>query len=203
MDPKILLAQCQMILNQALMMGQVPIMFVMNDTTRRAIGDHIRSQVKESRMEILKRRLFKKPIPKLNSIFGLPVMESAHLPDFMISLQWAPAQNIEHGKPIATVGTGVNQSSAPENPFVQKDLAEKSSDEDKPVSLKDIAQVASNTPTVTDVLIRGLENAEAIGQVVVIRKYHNGDVDMSMSCNPDEAVGIVQKAQIWLAHNGH
>lgn len=205
MDPKILIAQCQLILNQALAMGQVPIMFVMNDTTCRAIGDYIRLQAKESRIVLLKRKLLKKPIPKMTNLFGLPIMENSHLPDFVISLQWAPTRDIKHGEPMATVGTNVaeaNQPGVQANPFIKQEPIASSPAEDKAITLEDIAQGNGNRVTVTDVLIRGLENAEAIAHVVVIRKYHNGDVDLAMSCNPDEAVGVVQKAQMWLAQNG-
>lgn len=208
MEPKILIQQCQIILNQAIRMGQTPVAFQMNSATRKFIGDAIRAYSKPSRFTKLKRRLLRKKDPVLTSLFKLPVMENEYLPDFQIALSWAPTAAISHGVPMPTASTPVDTpppavGGVPRNPFISDEKVKADKLSEAP-TLQDISSTDQRTgPTPTDVLIRGLERVEAISQVIVIRKYPNGDVDMSMSCNPDEAVGIVQKAQMWLAHNGH
>jgi hypothetical protein len=204
-QPTLAQVATQMI-QQVVARGQQPIMFVMNANTALAISNLMIDEHKK-RMSLVGRfwfwlRKMGTP-PRLESLHGLPVMISPHMQDGGIWLQSAGPVS---GVPVVSQpapGGQVNQQSPPPE-FVQRQaIAQADGAAEEAPSLAELSKATSAGPSVSDILIKALENVEDLKQVVVIRVHHNDDVDLSLNCNQFEASGVLQKAHQWLMMWGY
>lgn len=181
------------LIDQARMQGVQPIAFAMSRETMVKVQEEfaVSELLSLSLLQRWVRRfLLQQPSVALTSLHGLPVMENPHLPAGAIMLQVSGVPNLANA-PTAPKPESVN-------PFQEQVTESKPAEEG--VSIDSLARASQLTPS--DVMMKGFENIERVEHVLVIRKYPNGDVDLCASCNPMEAVGIVQKAQMWLHMNG-
>jgi hypothetical protein len=199
MDPN-LLVTCRQMLQHAHQVGQLPLAYIMNPYTNRYMTG-LAAAESRPKQSIFQRALFKarKKHLILQVFCGVPILQNQYLPDGYVTLQFAPTL-----QPRPVPVPAQQAAPVPGNPFVKREplpIQEAPINETGP-TLEDIASGSDGMPTVSDVLIRGLEGADSLKQVVVIRVYKNDDVDMSMNCNHFEAAGVIQKAQYWLATRG-
>lgn len=186
-----LLLSAQAMVQQALNTNQIPIVFLMNAITRDVIGDTIKANFKPTWWSEFKRKLLRRPHGALTVLHGVPLVVNQYMPPGMMSLQLAPTM---------MPGPQPQAQEQRENPFVKREPVKAAADD--AVTLDDLSKGNGATPSVTDVFIKGMEQVDDLKHVVVIRVHHNEDVDLSMSCDQYQAVGIVQKAQYWLATRG-
>ena len=159
----------------------------------------------------------------------MPILQNQFMPDGFVSLQFIPrGPQMQQGAamPAGAPSVQAQANSAPgEWPFAKKEelrIQEAPAEELEPAvppeiagaaprpgicgltegsarQLYDLSRCTGDSPSVTDVLIKALDDVDRIKQVVVIRVHNNQDVDLSLNCNQFEATGILEKARIWLA----
>lgn len=205
MDQNIL-SQCQAMLHQSLSMGGVPVVYVMGPATHQQITELAAANTRD-RQSILQKLLFRarKKRLTLQVLYGVPVVENQFMPDGMVSLQLAPTP--EQVRQATQIGQG-----APMSEFVDR---EPLSIKEAPAggsegpaltapapTLNDLAQNSASGPTPTDILIKAMDRVDALRNVIVIRVFRNGDIDLCTDCNQFEAPGVLQKAQAWLFMRG-
>jgi hypothetical protein len=183
------------ILAKVLSSGQQPIAFLMSQATALSISEQF-LVIYKRRLSLAGRFWFwltKRNVPpRLDTLCGLPVMISPVMMDGGIILQSVP-----QGVPQAN-----SPRPGPPAEFVKKEPVEPPTEPETP-SLGDLAQGSNGVPSVSDILIKALENVEDLKQVVVIRVHQNNDVDLSLNCNQFEASGVLQRAMQWLMMRGY
>lgn len=215
-----LLQQSYMLLQMARMHRTTVLKFIMNARTMSEVAVSV---AKEDRASVVAKvtqwivaRLtgldFSAP-PKSLAIAGVPVEESDKPGDGVIMLEVSvdaqpdqrfffgnsvpydimrglgiPAETPQTSGAAASSGTG----------FQIHEQAQAASE--SVVSTESLLVKTARTITPTDVLIKAMEDIDKIRDVVVIRVHHSMDVDVCMSCEPFATQGILQAAQIRLAH---
>lgn len=190
--------------------GQTPLMFLMNKATADSIARDLSAEYRQC-LSLFGRAWFwitkRKVTPTLSSLCGLPVQEVPHLPDGAMFLQCAAYGKASQAVPgpanmVAPGQTGTTD--APMEEFVargQADAQEAQDGEMRP-TLNDLSSGMGDRASVSDVLIKAMEDCDNLSGVVVVRVHKGGDVDLCLNCNFFEAQGVLQKAQYWLATRG-
>ena len=181
-NPQFLIATRAMI-DQLLARGQRPLVFLMNPTTARVIAAdmaefHFSQKSAFARFWHLVRH--GKTVPKLETLYGVPVQQSDYLPDGTMHLQCVaniPPQAIEEAMKAQAAQ---NQQRGQE--FWEKQRAEPTAAQgDVAPTLNDLASGSGDRPSCSDVLMKAMERADELSGVVVIRVYPNNRLDMSLN----------------------
>lgn len=213
MDPNIL-TFCRGMLNQALTMGGVPLVYVMNRNTRKHITE-LSADFAAPHMSAAQRLLLKlrKKQLSLQVLFGVPIIENNYLIDGFVSLQVVPGtmrptpqmQQAAREQGIAVHDTEA-PANAPANPdpaqswFTEKRKAHLQGEETAP-SLQDLS-AGEGGITCSDILMKAFEGVEKVKHVAVLRIYHNGDIDASSNMDNTTLTGAIQKFQVWVHQQG-
>jgi hypothetical protein len=204
MEQTTTLGKCQSMLNQALANGATPLVFLMNQATHQELTDtcHAQAYLKQSRLKRWYFRARKKRLILL-AVFGVPIADNNYMPPGMVSLQAIhPFQFQPQPLQQAQPAQGYQQQNADGGtPFQEKLRIEEAPVPDAP-TLRDLASSNDGRPGCSDILIKAMERVDDMKSVVVIRVFRNEDVDLCLNCGSNEAVGIIQKAQIWIAMRG-
>ena len=186
--------------------GLTPVAFMMSGNTMRAIAQDA-WEVRKRRMSVLGRfwqRLWHgHDVPRLEFFHGLAVAQFDALPDGLITLQAVgPMGGQSYGQqPQAADQSAAN---APPEEFVLRDPApagDLPEGEVRP-TLNDLSSGTGERPSSSDVLIKALSEAEDLSGVVVLRVHQDGSVDFCGNINQFALVGLLQKAQMYLAQRG-
>src|SRR5579863_1607805 len=203
-QPMQLLAHAKMMLDNARREGHTPVAFMMNGSMRDLFAAAVNGERNQNKSALS--RLFSKDSTVLRDLFDLPIIENPGMPNGAYTVQLAapPEEQEAMNRALAQGAQAAMAGLAPappqqnaQSPFWNKERVEPGQVPDKP-SLGDIAGGQSDRPSVTDILIKSLEGADNLKQIVVIRVHKNDDVDASSNCNRFEIHGILQKLSIWL-----
>ena len=220
-----LLAASRALIDQVIARGQVPVAYLMNPRTAQAIAETLAAAHK-ARLSTLRRLWMRirhgSAAPRLETLYGVPVIQADYLPDGGVLLQvgdraalgqnpgCAPPPAAEQGKPSPQANAERLKAAEADPEFWKRERVQGMMDamdgvaagEIRP-TLNDLSSGSEGRPSASDVLMKAMDNVDDLNGVVVVRVHRNGAVDLCLNVDQFAAQGVLQRAQMYLAQRGY
>ena len=220
-----LLATSRVMVDQVIARGQVPVMFLMNRATSQALAETLAAAYRE-RLSTFRRLWLRirhgHAAPRLEALYGVPVIQADYLPDGGIVLQVGDRAGMGQNSSCAPPAAAGQANTSPQvnaerlkaaeaDPeFWKKERVQALNDamdgvaagEIRP-TLNDLSSGNGERPSASDVLMKAMDDVDDLNGVVVVRVHRNGSVDLCLNVDQFAAQGVLQHAQMFLAQRGY
>jgi hypothetical protein len=211
--------------DQVIARGQVPVMFLMNRATSQALAETLAAAYRE-RLSTFRRLWLRirhgHAAPRLEALYGVPVIQADYLPDGGIVLQVGDRAGMGQNSSCAPPAAAGQANTSPQvnaerlkaaeaDPeFWKKERVQGMNDamdgvaagEIRP-TLNDLSSGNGERPSASDVLMKAMDDVDDLNGVVVVRVHRNGSVDLCLNVDQFAAQGVLQRAQMFLAQRGY
>jgi len=220
-----LLATSRVMVDQVIARGQVPVAYLMNPRTAQAVAETLAAAHK-ARLSTFGRLWLRirhgHAAPRLEALYGVPVIQADYLPDGGIVLQVGDRAGMGQNSSCAPPAAAGQANTSPQvnaerlkaaeaDPeFWKKERVQGMNDamdgvaagEIRP-TLNDLSSGNGERPSASDVLMKAMDDVDDLNGVVVVRVHRNGSVDLCLNVDQFAAQGVLQRAQMFLAQRGY